>query len=133
MSEVKHADGLKAEAIETEKHHDASSKALKLHEYKETEGYVVDAETGEGNVKLAKDGHTRLIPQPSEDPRDPLNWTWRQKHIILFIISFVAFLPDFGSATGAVTLLPQAAYVPTIGYREFLPRLTWSQGMGNDT
>lgn len=87
-----------------------------LHEYRENDGYVLDAENSDGSpsdtgVKLAADGHTRLIPQPSDDPRDPLNWSWRKKHIILFIIAAAAFLPDYGSATGAVTLIPQAAYV----------------------
>lgn len=101
-------DGFKPEVIEGEKLRHTPSHALKLHEYREKEGYVVDAESGE-NVKVAKDGHTRLIPQPSDDPNDPLNWSKRRKHIILFIVSFIAFLPDFGSATGAVTLLPQAA------------------------
>lgn len=62
-----------------------------------------------GNLKTAKDNHTVLIPQPSDDPRDPLNWSPVKKHVILFIISFAAFLPDYGSATGAVTLIPQAA------------------------
>lgn len=33
-----------------------------LHEYKESEGYVIDAE-GRGDLKLAGDGHTILIPQ----------------------------------------------------------------------
>lgn len=40
--------------------------------------------------------------------QDPLNWSWAKKHLILFIISATAFLPDYGSATGAVTLIPQA-------------------------
>ena len=52
---------------------------------------------------------TILLPQPSNDPHDPLNWSWTRKHLILIIISMTAFLPDYGSATGAVTLLPQAA------------------------
>lgn len=84
-----------------------------LHEFTESEGYMakIDVEHHEslGNLKTANDGHTVLIPQPSESPRDPLNWSPVKKHIILFIISFAAFLPDFGSATGAVTLIPQAA------------------------
>ena len=90
--------------------HHLASKSEVLHEYQENEGYIIDAETGEG-VKVAADGHTRLIPQPSDDPRDPLNWSWGKKHLILIIVSLTAFLPDYGSATGAVTLLAQAAYV----------------------
>lgn len=78
-----------------------------LHEYNESEGYVIDAD-GDSQYKVASDGHTRLIPQPSNDPNDPLNWSWTRKHIILFIVSFSALLPDYGSATGAVTLLVQA-------------------------
>lgn len=80
-----------------------------IHEFRENEGYVLDAESDGSGLKLAKDGHTRLIPQPSDDPRDPLNWSWNKKHMILFIVAATAFLPDYGSATGAVTLIPQAA------------------------
>src|SRR3569833_1777654 len=80
-----------------------------LHEYAESEGYVIDGEGGQSGFKLAKDGRTRLIPQPSDDPHDPLNWSWGVKHLMLFIVALTAFLPDFGSAIGAVTLLPQAA------------------------
>ncbi|ETN45189.1 uncharacterized protein HMPREF1541_10066 [Cyphellophora europaea CBS 101466] len=78
-----------------------------LHEYNEAEGYVI-TDTAHLNLKHAPDGQTILLPQPSDDPRDPLNWSWVKKHTILIIISMTAFLPDYGSATGAVTLLPQA-------------------------
>lgn len=88
-----------------------SADGADLHEYKVTEGYVVDAEEGGSGAKLAKDGRTRLIPEPSDDPNDPLNWSSKQKHLILLVISFASFLPDYGSATGAVTLIPQAEYV----------------------
>ncbi|KAJ5767412.1 MFS transporter [Penicillium nucicola] len=72
-------------------------------------GQVVDAESVSGGFeKLAKDGHTLLIPQPSADPQDPLNWSSFKKHLILLIISWSALLADHGSATGAVTLIPQA-------------------------
>ena len=81
-----------------------------IHEHKESEGYFVHAaDDPHQNLKLAVDGHTILIPQPSDSPHDPLNWSRTRKHVILFIISATAFLPDYGSATGAVTLLPQAA------------------------
>lgn len=65
---------------------------------------------GQG-LQTAEDGKTILIPQPSSDPHDPLNWSWSKKHIGLLIITVVAFLPDFGSSIGVVTLLPQAGYV----------------------
>lgn len=79
-------------------------------EVKSSEGYIADVDDEHrGNLKTAKDGHTVLIPQPSDDHRDPLDWSKTKKHVILLIISFAAFLPDYGSATGAVTLIPQAA------------------------
>lgn len=46
------------------------------------------------DLKLAKNGHIVLIPQPSEDPEDPLNWTSRKKHMMLFIVALSAFLGD---------------------------------------
>ncbi|KPI38023.1 putative MFS-type transporter [Cyphellophora attinorum] len=79
-----------------------------LHEYNEREGYII-TDNAHGNLKHANDGTTILLPQPSDDPHDPLNWSWMKKHLILIIVSMSAFLPDYGSATGAVTLLPQAA------------------------
>ncbi|OAL27593.1 hypothetical protein AYO22_03497 [Fonsecaea multimorphosa] len=88
----------------------AVENVTELHEFKNAEGYVIDASDPEhANLKRARDGHTILLPQPSADPNDPLNWSRFKKHIILIIISMTAFLPDYGSATGAVTLLPQAA------------------------
>jgi hypothetical protein len=83
-----------------------------IHDFDETDGYILETEGDSPNtagLKLARDGHTILIPQPSDDANDPLNWSRYKKHVILFIISATAFLPDYGSATGAVTLLPQAA------------------------
>ncbi|RMY72278.1 hypothetical protein D0863_04605 [Hortaea werneckii] len=74
-------------------------------------GYVLDADritTDDGSLKTAKDGHTILVPQPSENPNDPLNWPWWKKHAVLLTISFVSFLPDFGTAMGSVTQIPQA-------------------------
>lgn len=73
------------------------------------EGYLLDTSRLQaGDLKTTEDGRTILIPQPSASPLDPLNWSWGKKHLILIIISMTAFLPDYGSATGAVTLLPQA-------------------------
>jgi len=38
---------------------------------------------------------TVLIPQPSDDPRDPLNWSFKRKAAILLVLSFCAFGGDF--------------------------------------
>lgn len=48
-------------------------------------------------LKTAKDGRTILVPQPSEDPRDPLNWSELKKHTILIIVALAAFGGDFQS------------------------------------
>ena len=75
------------------------------------DGYVLEADqlgADAGSLKTAADGHTVLIPQPTDDPNDPMNWSSIKKHIILFVISAIAFLPDYGSSLGAVTLIPQS-------------------------
>jgi hypothetical protein len=60
-----------------------------------------------GNLRLAKDGHTVLIPQPTSDPNDPLNWSWKRKHMMLAIVSITAFLGDFGSGAGIPLIVLQ--------------------------
>ncbi|KAK3068248.1 hypothetical protein LTR53_014340 [Teratosphaeriaceae sp. CCFEE 6253] len=106
-------------AIHTDDHTVPPSEAedldIDLEAWGEEHGYVLDVEVLKeltptwSNYQTTADGKTVLIPQPSSDSRDPLNWSWGKKHIILFVIAATAFLPDYGSATGAVTLLPQSA------------------------
>jgi hypothetical protein len=59
-------------------------------------------------LKTAPDGSTILIPQPSDNPEDPLNWDSFTKHAVLGVVIACSFLPDYGSVTGAVTLHLQA-------------------------
>ena len=90
----------------------------------DTNAHILDVKElgaeGQG-LQTAQDGKTVLIPQPSSDPNDPLNWSRLKKHVILLVITVAAFLPDFGSSIGVVALLPQAVYValekPTGKYR----------------
>jgi hypothetical protein len=45
--------------------------------YEAEHGYILDIDQlpeSERNVKTAADGKTVLIPQPTDDPNDPLNW-----------------------------------------------------------
>ncbi|KAL8705629.1 MAG: hypothetical protein Q9201_001266 [Fulgogasparrea decipioides] len=73
--------------------------------YWENGAHVLDVhqlQAGDAGVKTASDGVMVLIPQPSSDPNDPLNWSPIKKHIILTVISIVAFMPDFGSSMVAL-------------------------------
>ncbi|KAL9027814.1 MAG: hypothetical protein Q9180_007272, partial [Flavoplaca navasiana] len=79
--------------------------------YDDSEGYILDVNQLGPNVssKIAPDGQTVLIPQPNDSLDDPLNWSQAKKYTVLAVIIACTFLPDYGSATGAITLIPQAA------------------------
>ncbi|KAK7409178.1 hypothetical protein QQX98_008671 [Neonectria punicea] len=72
-------------------------------------GVLLTVDTpGESPLRLAKDGHTVLLPQPTDDPADPLNWPSWKKHAILLTIAWGAFCADFTSAAGSATIILQA-------------------------
>lgn len=89
-----------------------------LEQIGEKDGYLLDEERlrqalnipADASLKKASDGKTVLIPQPSDDEHDPLNWPAWKKTMILYIVSLTAFTGDYGSAIGGITLLPQAQY-----------------------
>ena len=83
-------------------------------------GYTLDADVVENSrdLRLARNGHTVLIPQPSDSPLDPLNWSWYKKYLVLFVISACAFLPDYGAASGGVVLLTQSKSVTVLSLGE---------------
>ncbi|EIN08489.1 MFS general substrate transporter [Punctularia strigosozonata HHB-11173 SS5] len=43
-------------------------------------------------------GRVDLVPLPADGPDDPLNWPSWRKHVVLFLVSFHAFLAIFSSA-----------------------------------
>ncbi|RFU29413.1 hypothetical protein B7463_g6927, partial [Scytalidium lignicola] len=53
------------------------------------------------------DYHT-LLPKPSNDPNDPLNWTWTEKHITLAVVACMAFQGAFDVASPAAGFIQQA-------------------------
>ncbi len=59
--------------------------------------------------KTAKDGVTVLIPQPSDDPLDPLNWSWGRKHKVLIALLLPSLLTDWGMTWGTTLFEAQAA------------------------
>ena len=59
------------------------------------------------SVKRAPNG-TVLIPQPSEDPEDPLNWSdWKKAGILLVVVAN-SFPADYSVVTGASAIISQA-------------------------
>jgi len=98
------------------------------------QGYILDAEdldSEASGLKTANGAHTVLIPQPSDDPNDPLNWSSWKKNSILLTISFLAFLPDFGTAMGSVTQIPQAKtwHIPVATIQESVAINTMLSGV----
>jgi hypothetical protein len=97
-------------------HQESTLPTIDLEQIGEKEGYVLDEENlrmalnipDHAAIKTASDHKTVLIPQPSDDPQDPLNWPAWKKTIVLYIVSLTAFTGDYGSAIGGITLLPQA-------------------------
>lgn len=60
-----------------------------------------DDEAGKGvraGLKTTQDGTTVLLPQPSDSPNDPLNWTWTKKHLVL-----LSLLPGCLFTDGVIT------------------------------
>lgn len=53
-------------------------------------------------LKTAKDGTTVLIPQPSNDPADPLNWSWGKKNLVFLTLLPGCFLTDWVITWGSV-------------------------------
>ena len=99
---------------------DAESRSLDPDlQYHSHDGYVLDAARLSQNdaTKLSRDQRTILIPQPSDDPNDPLNWSQFRKNLILALVCACTFLPDYGSVTGAITLIPQAKWLALTLFR----------------
>lgn len=93
-----------AEHVVNEKAHHGSH--IIPSEMNETKGVFVVARDGSasddeaGNkprsdMKTTKDGKTLLIPQPSDDLNDPLNWSWLKKHAVLAALLPGCFLTDW--------------------------------------
>ncbi|KAI9737832.1 MAG: hypothetical protein M1834_009201 [Cirrosporium novae-zelandiae] len=88
-------------------HHDVD-----LH-LKEVGTYTVGEEEKSDNSdadapKRTKDGKTILIPQPSDDPADPLNWSTARKWKVFISVLLPSLLTDWGMLWGTVLYESQA-------------------------
>ncbi|SCN91481.1 related to monophenol monooxygenase [Fusarium fujikuroi] len=70
---------------------------------------VKERDAPSSSLRLAEDGHTVLLPQPTDDPNDPLNWSSRKKHLILLVVAWAALTSDLTSAAGSAPVILQAA------------------------
>lgn len=80
-------------------------------------------------LKKTKDGKIILIPQPTDDPAQPLNvrtcslapnihansvctvqWSWLRKHKILLVLVYCTLMTDLTSAWTIPIIIPQAEY-----------------------
>ena len=74
---------------------------------------------GRTNLKTTEDGKTILIPQPSDDPADPLNWSWGKKHLVLLTLFLPALFTDFGMTWG--TSIPTNCHSPRLNSTPQVP------------
>jgi len=58
-----------------------------------TSNYLAKASNGQGQ-------YTSLIPQPTDDINDPLNWSSSKKHSVLLALASASLLSDFGMTWG---------------------------------
>ena len=91
------------------------SREIQVNELQEAlDGYVLDPSKYPDNaagLKTTPDRQYVLIPQPSDSPRDPLNWSSQKKSYMLAIVSYIAALADYTGGTAIITIIPQAMCV----------------------
>jgi hypothetical protein len=103
-----------AEVVEGEKPVTHTT-TIDLERVGETQGYVLDEAQLREKLGLAPDVSLKksrkgvvLIPQPTDSPEDPYNWSPLKKGLILLVLAVNACTADYSAATGASALLPQA-------------------------
>ncbi|KZS87001.1 MFS general substrate transporter [Sistotremastrum niveocremeum HHB9708] len=64
-------------------------------------------------LKLSRDGHKVLWPQPTDLREDPQNWSDRRKNILLLISVLAAIVPDFDSGIGIASIFALATQYNT--------------------
>jgi hypothetical protein len=62
----------------------------------------------QASVEMDGTDYREILPRPSNDPNDPLNWTWTQKHVVLLLVAVMAFQTPFDAASPASGFLEQA-------------------------
>ncbi|KIW28977.1 uncharacterized protein PV07_04828 [Cladophialophora immunda] len=50
-----------------------------------------------------------VLPRPSNDPNDPLNWSWWEKHLALSVVAAQTFQGGFDAGSASAGLIQQSA------------------------
>jgi len=58
--------------------------------------------------EIEADGTKSLVPRPSTNPDDPLNWSWKKKHAVLISIIPGCLLSDWTLTWGTTVFQLQA-------------------------
>ena len=72
--------------------------------------YANDYSDSAVDMKKTKDGRFVLLPQPSDDENDPLNWSRNKKIWTIALIAYISFLADYMGGTAIIVVIPQAGY-----------------------
>jgi hypothetical protein len=90
-----------------EKPPNVSSQFSKVNELDEITGVIVVSKEGFSSDEEANgsrsglkayDNDKILVPQPSDDPSDPLNWSWLKKHTVFLALIPGCFLTGMSNA-----------------------------------
>ncbi|KAL1798163.1 hypothetical protein ACET3X_002200 [Alternaria dauci] len=65
---------------------------------------------GRPELKYDKTGKILLVPQPSDDPNDPLNWSLRRRDTILLLLSLISVIASTLSPILAANTISLAIY-----------------------
>lgn len=83
--------------IEKDNGHDPLH-SITLDAFEEEDLQISDLD-GKGEHKLKLDHHGMpLVPQPTDDPSDPLNWSYFEKMSIITMMSIMSFFSTFALA-----------------------------------
>ncbi|KAJ7794078.1 major facilitator superfamily domain-containing protein [Mycena olivaceomarginata] len=77
------------------------------------------------DIKLDHKG-LPLIPQPSDDPEDPLTWSRGQKYLIVCIVALVSFLGTFALASSNPAYAQIGLALDVTRHRGLLYRFIWA-------
>ncbi|KAL9115509.1 MAG: hypothetical protein Q9227_000830 [Pyrenula ochraceoflavens] len=93
----------------------------------EDEKRRAEVERSQAHLKKDKTGRIVLVPQPSDDPNDPLNWALWKRDLILLVLCFSAVISSVSTPQlAAISLyLLTNVYHGNVGYKDVALLTGW--------